>query len=173
MGKGAHHALNVPLRRGLRTAPFLRVFETVTREIAARFVPQVVVLQCGADGADGNLAPGADGLAARAGGWNLDAAAYAGVVETARTLQVPLLLLGGGGYDNPTTARCWAAATAAAVGARVPAADEDVPEHALWAEYAHSRGGKAGARPDENDDAFLQTVLFEATTRVRECPQMG
>lgn len=49
-GKGIGYTLNVPLRAGLRGATLERVFEAVVPRAFERFEPDVVVMQCGADG---------------------------------------------------------------------------------------------------------------------------
>eukprot|EP01043_Picozoa_sp_COSAG02_P041159 COSAG02_NODE_3390_length_6822_cov_7.140860_5_plen_78_part_00 len=47
--------------------------------------------------------------------------------------QLPLLVLGGGGYHNADSARCYAAIAAEIVGVKLP---RDVPEH----DYLHHYG---------------------------------
>jgi histone deacetylase 8 len=46
--------------------------------------------------------------------------------------QVPVLILGGGGYHNADSARCYAAITAEVVGVPLP---RDVPEHDYLSHY--------------------------------------
>ncbi|KAJ3167688.1 hypothetical protein HDU88_002135 [Geranomyces variabilis] len=164
-GKGIDHALNVPFRSGLRTETFLRVFSAVTTEIYANFKPQCVVIQCGSDGVHGNLG-------ARGEGWNLDTSTFAEAIAILQGLEpLPLLILGGGGYDNPTTARSWAAATAAAIGTcAIPRPGDDVPEHALWAEYANGPGTRGiGSRADQNDEDFVAALIVSTLERIRRC----
>ncbi|KAJ3156150.1 hypothetical protein HDU86_004118 [Geranomyces michiganensis] len=164
-GKAVHHALNVPFRPGLRTANFLRVFAAVTAEIYGSFKPHCVVLQCGADGVHGNLG-------ARGEGWNLEISTFAKTIAVLQGLErLPLLVLGGGGYDNPTTARSWAAATSAAIRTcPIPQPDEDVPEHALWAEYSSGGGqGRAGSRPDQNTEDYVVPLIENSLEMVRAC----
>ncbi|KAJ3183078.1 hypothetical protein HDU87_007500 [Geranomyces variabilis] len=154
-GKGVNHALNVPFRPGLRTETFLRVLSAVLTEIYASFQPQCVVIQCGSDGVHGNLG-------ARGEGWNLDTSTFAEAIAILQGLEtLPLLILGGGGYHNPTTARSWAAATAAAIrSCPIPRSDDDVPEHALWAEYARGSGiGGVGSRADQNDEDSVAALI--------------
>ncbi|KAJ3010422.1 hypothetical protein HKX48_007400 [Thoreauomyces humboldtii] len=166
-GKGASHALNVPLRRNLRSPSFIRLFRAVTEGIVEAWDPDCVVLQCGADGVDGNLGKGE--------GWNLGCGVVAKCVEVLGQVVKgrPMMLVGGGGYDNPTTARCWAAATAAAIEVAHPGrvkvsdVEDDVPEHALWTEYARRAGG-GGMRSDDNEkDGFIEEVLKTAIKAVR------
>ncbi|TPX57065.1 hypothetical protein PhCBS80983_g04109 [Powellomyces hirtus] len=183
-GKGTHHALNVPLRRGLRSPTFMHVVKSVVSEIYACYNPDCIVLQCGADGANGNLSGGKGDE--RGEGWNLNPNVFADVVaflhglpdtivrtQQERTVpdRCPILILGGGGYHNATTARCWAAATASAINdprVPIPAADDDVPEHALWAEYAAARP-HVGTRADENGKGgYIDTLLERTITAIQK-----
>ena len=50
--------------------------------------------------------------------------------------QVPLLVLGGGGYHNADSARCYAAIAAEVVGLKLP---RDVPEHDYLSHYGMYR----------------------------------
>lgn len=107
----AAHVLNLPLRRGLSDETFLALFhERVAPRLAAH-APQALLLQLGADGLAGDPV----GLH-----WNLTPRAHCAVVAAAKQLCPRVLVLGGGGYHHPNTARCWAAATHAALDAAAP-----------------------------------------------------
>jgi len=73
------------------------------------------VLQCGADCLAG------DPL----GGFNLTTAGLASCAEEAAKTGLPLLVLGGGGYHAPNTARAWTVLTAGLLGVGL---DEDIPD---------------------------------------------
>ena len=79
--------------------------------------------------------------------------------------QVPLLVLGGGGYHNADSARCYAAIAAEIVGVKLP---QDVPEH----DYLHHYGMHARARKVLNESlltslpALLNYVLVAPKTLV-------
>jgi histone deacetylase 1/2 len=61
------------------------------------FQPGAVVLQCGADSLTGD----------RLGCFNLSVRGHGECVKFVRSFNVPLLLLGGGGYTIRNVARCW------------------------------------------------------------------
>jgi len=61
------------------------------------FNPGAVVLQCGADSLSGD----------RLGCFNLSVKGHSECVRFVRSFNVPLLLLGGGGYTIRNVARCW------------------------------------------------------------------
>ena len=58
--------------------------------------------------------------------------AYTGVVRHILDWQVPLLVLGGGGYHNADSARCYTAIAAEVVGVKLP---RDIPEHDYLSHY--------------------------------------
>ena len=71
--------------------------------------------------------------------------AYTGVVRHVLEWNVPLLILGGGGYHNADSARCYTAIAAEVVGVRLP---RDIPEHDYLNHYGmrqtHTSGWLAG-----------------------------
>ncbi|KNC96647.1 uncharacterized protein SPPG_07860 [Spizellomyces punctatus DAOM BR117] len=172
-GKARYHNLNIPLHRGLRGALFLACFQQIVQAICAVYDPQCIVLQGGADGAAGNLnTPEVDENGRRkedGEGWKLDPATFGKIVSFLCNLRSPtvrpLLILGGGGYVNTITARCWAMATAAAIPVELL---EDIPEHALWTEYCNE--APLGLASDENPkyiDDIMKTAL-ESIRRLAE-----
>jgi acetoin utilization deacetylase AcuC-like enzyme len=114
----APNVLNVPLRRGLSDASLLAVFEerVVPRLVAHQ--PEAIILQLGADGLAGDPV----GLH-----WNLTPASHCALVRRAKQLCRRVVLLGGGGYHHTNTARCWAAATHAALDSPAPSLPGEVP----------------------------------------------
>lgn len=70
------------------------------------FRPSAVVLQCGADSLAGD----------RLGGFNLTIPGHAHCVQFMRDQNLPLILLGGGGYTVKNVARAWTFETACALG---------------------------------------------------------
>mmetsp|Transcript_13151 Transcript_13151/g.15961 ORF Transcript_13151/g.15961 Transcript_13151/m.15961 type:complete len:159 (-) Transcript_13151:664-1140(-) len=67
--------------------------------------PGAVVLQCGADSLTGD----------RLGCFNLTVKGHGDCVKFVKSFNVPLLILGGGGYTINNVARCWAYETAVLV----------------------------------------------------------
>jgi histone deacetylase 1/2 len=88
-GKGKYYTLNVPMKAGMDDAMYLHgLFMPIMDSVLTRFRPDAVVLQCGADSLHGD----------RLGGFNLSVRGHAACVGYLRSCNVPLLLLGGGGY---------------------------------------------------------------------------
>ncbi|KAG9318054.1 hypothetical protein JVU11DRAFT_118 [Chiua virens] len=107
---GKHFCLNVPLQDGVDDEMYLTVFKTVIEDTVTTFRPTAIVLQCGADSL------GCD----RLGAFNLSIAAHGECVNFVRKFNVPLLVLGGGGYTIKNVSRCWTYETAVLVGAEIP-----------------------------------------------------
>ncbi|PIA14909.1 Arginase/deacetylase [Coemansia reversa NRRL 1564] len=124
-GRGIGHSINIPLRRGADDDTFLRVFSAVSTSILATFAPLAVAVQCGCDGLAGDPHKV----------FNLTTEAFARSVKTVLGWRLPTLLLGGGGYNLPDSARCWTRLTGVACGRDIPAA-ADVPGHRFLDEYS-------------------------------------
>lgn len=90
-------ALRVPLRRGITDQVYIKLFTQVIDIVMRTKRPDVIVLQCGVDGLAG------DPL----GGFNLTNAAYVKAVQHILSQQVPVVILGGGGYKPVNAARVW------------------------------------------------------------------
>lgn len=62
------------------------------------YSPEAIVMQCGADSLSGD----------RLGCFNLSLKGHADCVQYVKSFNVPLLVLGGGGYTLRNVPRCWA-----------------------------------------------------------------
>ena len=96
-GKGKYYSLNVPLDDGIDDESYHCLFKPIIGKVMEVFRPGAVVLQCGADSLSGD----------RLGCFNLSIKGHAECVRFMRSFNVPLLLLGGGGYTIRNVARCW------------------------------------------------------------------
>lgn len=96
-GKGKYYSVNVPLDDGIDDDSYQSLFKPIIGKVMEVFRPGAVVLQCGADSLSGD----------RLGCFNLSIKGHAECVRYLRSFNVPLLLLGGGGYTIRNVARCW------------------------------------------------------------------
>ena len=149
-GRGRGYAMNVPLPHGIGDDDYLAVFHKVVQTARETFQPDAVVMVCGAD----SLA--ADPL----GAFALSYRSYVESVLAVRKWGLPLLLLGGGGYREPDTARCWAHVMAAACGV-LSTLKRDIPDHPFFPKYGPS------FRMDETTKANRRRVV-PMDPRVRE-----
>ncbi|GAA6000750.1 hypothetical protein JCM10207_004638 [Rhodosporidiobolus poonsookiae] len=105
-GRGKGYAVNFPLKDGIDDESYRSVFRPVMQHIMDWYRPGAIILQCGAD----SLA--SDKL----GSFNLSMSGHASCVAFMRTFNIPLIILGGGGYTIRNVARTWAYETGVACG---------------------------------------------------------
>lgn len=98
VGKGKHHAVNIPLRDGIDDATYKLIFEPVISKIMEWYQPSAIVLQCGGDSLSGD----------RLGCFNLLMNGHANCVNFVKKFNVPMMVVGGGGYTMRNVARTWA-----------------------------------------------------------------
>jgi histone deacetylase HOS2 len=121
---GAHHAINVPLQDGITDEQYEALFKNIIGAINERYRPSAIALQCGADSLAGD----------RLGRFNLRVQGHGACVRYCKSLGLPMIMFGGGGYTPRNVARAWAYETSIAIGAdtRIP---ETIPEHAPWRDH--------------------------------------
>lgn len=115
-GKGRGTAINVPLDFGIDDESYRYIFTRVTDMCIESFMPEVIVMQCGAD----SLA------ADRIGCFGLSIRGHGECVRHIRSKCIPMLVLGGGGYKPKHVSRCWAYETSILCGVEIP---NTVPEN--------------------------------------------
>jgi histone deacetylase HOS2 len=106
---GAHHSLNVPLNDGIEDHQYIQLYQDIVGPCVEVYKPTAIVLQCGADSLGGD----------RLGCFNLGIRAHGECVKYTKSFNIPLLVLGGGGYTPANVARCWAYETSVCIGAEV------------------------------------------------------
>lgn len=178
MGKGKHYAVNVPLKDGITDESFKTVFEPVRcvemsciashvriqviSKIMDVYRPGAVVLQCGADSLAGD----------KLGCFNITMNGHAHCVQFLRSFNVPLILLGGGGYTVKNVARTWTYETACALGI-----EKDIDLNLPWNEYFEWFGPRYRLEVPENNmddlnvkDGSLDKVRFNALHQLAQLP---
>lgn len=99
---GKYFSLNVPLQDGIDNESYVTLFKSIMEPAINTFHPSSIVLQCGADSL------GLD----RLGCFNLSIAAHGECVRFIKSFNLPLLVVGGGGYTIRNVSRCWTYETA-------------------------------------------------------------
>ncbi len=157
-GEGKHFCLNVPLQDGIDDEMYLTIFKTVIDDTVTAFRPTSIVLQCGADSL------GCD----RLGAFNLSIAAHGECVNFVRKYNVPLLVLGGGGYTIKNVSRCWTYETSVLVGASVP---DELPVTVYDSFFEDSQWKLhpplTGKVDNQNSPASLQRITMSIRNKLR------
>jgi len=126
-GRGKYYAVNFPLRDGIDDDSYETIFKPVMTKVMESYQPNAVVLQCGADSLTGD----------RLGCFNLTlkglfltknqisikfffSLGHGKCVEFMKGFNLPLLLVGGGGYTIRNVARAWTHETAIALNQEIP-----------------------------------------------------
>jgi len=108
-GRGKYYAVNFPMRDGIDDECYQNTFVPIMSKVMESYQPSAVVLQCGADSLSGD----------RLGCFNVTVKGHAKCVEFMKKYNLPLMLLGGGGYTIRNVARCWTYETAVALGTEI------------------------------------------------------
>lgn len=123
--EGKYFSVNVPLKDGIDDKSYHSLFKPIIADVMEFYRPTAIVLQCGADSLKGD----------RIGNFNLSLDGHAECVRFVRSFNVPLLVLGGGGYTIRNVARCWTNETAVCIDPDTPLAN-DIPYNDYISHYA-------------------------------------
>ncbi|ELU06885.1 hypothetical protein CAPTEDRAFT_184599 [Capitella teleta] len=130
---GKHYSVNVPLKEGMDDAMYASLFKSIIRSVIDFYQPSCIVLQCGADSL------GSD----RLGCFNLSVKGHGECVKFIKDLNIPLMVLGGGGYTLKNVARCWCYETSVLV-------DEEISADLPFNEYFEFFRPDFSLHPDIN-----------------------
>lgn len=128
----APHALNLPVPPGFNDSEMRALLHHLVLPLVARLRPQAIMLQCGADALE-------EDPLARLG---LSNNAHAEFIAAVKGAAPRFILLGGGGYNPWTVARCWARGWATLNDLPVPARLPGPAEAVLRALTFHRAAGR-------------------------------
>ncbi len=135
-GKGENYCLNIPLKQGLNGQQFRHLFQSIVPTLVDAYKPDALVFVCGADGLAHDPLVGGKNQSLSQDGWNLDIHALGDVLSYSQSeFQLPMLVLGGGGYNHQNTARCLAYCTSKLLKEPIQL-DKNIPEHDCYNLYA-------------------------------------
>ncbi|KAJ6844987.1 histone deacetylase 19 [Iris pallida] len=163
-GKGKYYSLNVPLDDGVDDESYHSLFKPIMGKVMEVFRPGAVVLQCGADSLSGD----------RLGCFNLSIKGHAECVRYMRSFNVPLLLLGGGGYTIRNVARCWCYETGVALGVEV---DDKMPQNEYYEYFGPDYTLHVAPSNMENKNSRqildeMRTKLLDNLSKLRHAPSV-
>ncbi|CEM25931.1 unnamed protein product [Vitrella brassicaformis CCMP3155] len=155
-GPGHGYSVNVPLRDGVDDDTFIKLFTQVMTLVKERYQPEAVVLQCGADSLSGD----------RLGCFNLSLKGHGYAVDYMKKWNVPLLLLGGGGYTLRNVPKCWAHETATVLGTTL---EDELPQSKYYEYFGpdYSLTVRTSNMENLNDDRYCNSVVQQITENFR------
>ena len=157
---GAHHSLNVPLNDGIQDHQYKQLYQDIVGACVAKYRPTAIVLQCGADSLGGD----------RLGCFNLGIQAHGSCVAFTKKFDVPLLVLGGGGYTPENVAKLWAHETSVCIGVEVPS---NLPGHMPYLEHFDNKSlfpnllTADGGYANKNSPQYLQSLTENIMEQLR------
>jgi histone deacetylase 1/2 len=155
-GSGTYYAVNFPLKNGIDDESYERVFQPVVQKVMEVFRPSAIVLQCGADSLAND----------RLGCFNLTVKGHAKCVKFVKGFAVPMLVLGGGGYNIRSVARCWAYETAVLLDTEI---DDTIPYNDYWQYYEpdHKLHFPKTAAENNNSREYLDKLKTKVLENLR------
>lgn len=161
---GKHYSLNVPLNDGIDDDSFRGLFRPIIQKVMDIYQPDAVVLQCGADSLSGD----------RLGCFNLSVKGHADCLRFLRSFNVPLMVLGGGGYTIRNVARCWCYETAVAVGIEP---DNKLPYNEYYEYFGpdytlHVEPSNMENQNSPKDLEKIRNILLEQLSRITHVPSV-
>lgn len=148
---GKYYSVNVPLQEGIDDASYESIFKPVVDKVMEMYRPTAVVLQCGADSLTGD----------RLGCFNLTLHGHAKCVEHVKSFNLPMLVVGGGGYTVRNVARCWTYETSVLIGTAIP---NELPYNDFYEYYAPDF--KLHLTPTNAENTNKRDMLDSITQRI-------
>lgn len=157
IGEGKYYSVNVPLQAGITDTSYAKIFVPIMEAVMASFQPAAIVLQCGADSLSGD----------RLGSFNLTTKGHGKCVEFMMKFNLPLLLVGGGGYTIRNVSRCWAYETSVALKCEIA---DDLPYNDYFEYFApdyklHVKAAKGVS--NQNNDEYLENIKVKVLEHLR------
>ncbi|GMT37455.1 hypothetical protein PFISCL1PPCAC_28752 [Pristionchus fissidentatus] len=157
---GRYYSVNVPLLQGIDDNSYTTLFKTVIKGVIDCYSPEAIVLQCGADSLSND----------RLGNFNISFDGHGECVAWTKSLGIPMLVVGGGGYTLKNVARCWANETGLLVGERL---DDKLPETCEYynyfgPEHHQLRSGLEFKHENQNTKEYLQAIKVEVLENLRQ-----
>ena len=143
-GNGVGFAVNIPFMPKSGDDAFIKGFDEIVVPLLHAYAPDVLVTQLGVDTLSSD--PITD--------WELTTRSLLHALAAFRTIKVPWLALGGGGYDVANVCRGWTLAWAAMNGVEV---SDDVPK--VWETAAAQYGVQVAQLRDSKPSSSQRSVL--------------
>ncbi|XP_017044140.1 histone deacetylase 3 [Drosophila ficusphila] len=156
---GRYYSVNVPLKEGIDDQSYFQVFKPIISAIMDFYRPTAIVLQCGADSLAGD----------RLGCFSLSTKGHGECVKFVKELNVPTLVVGGGGYTLRNVARCWTHETSLLVDQEI---DNDLPATEYYDFFApdFTLHPEINSRQDNaNSKQYLELIVKHVYENLKMC----
>ena len=158
---GKLYSVNFPLKPGLRNRAFESILQPILDQIFIDFSPDIIVFQSGAD----SLAK--DPL----GKFNISLSGHGKCIEILKNTNLPILILGGGGYKISNVSRCWAYETSILLNKEL---SDKIPYNIYWSRYGNSfkLNFKISRNLDRNSKKSLldlRRLIIKNVKKLKKC----
>ena len=147
---GRYYSVNVPLKDGIDDQCYISLFKDIMQRVIEKYRPSAIVLQCGAD----SLALD------RLGCFSLNIKGHGECVRYIKSFNIPLLVLGGGGYTIRNVSRCWTYETVLLLDEVV---GEHIPKNTDYAEFFAPDyllcPTMSGAFTNQNTKQYIENII--------------
>ncbi|EEB14146.1 histone deacetylase, putative [Pediculus humanus corporis] len=159
-GRGKFFTVNVPLKSGIKDDKYIKIFNVIFNKIIEKYKPDSIVVQCGAD-----TLP-EDPL----GGFNVTPYGIGECLKSIINVKLPLLILGGGGYNIANTSKFWTYLTSLIL--NYPISNDIPPDDPFLTLYGPEYEIKINPslRKDENDDDYIEKVTTSVLDNLNGLP---
>ncbi len=156
VGQGKNYSVNFPLRDGIDDASYKNIFEPVIKSVMEYYRPEAIVLQCGGDSLSGD----------RLGCFNLTMNGHANCVSFVKSFNMPVLVLGGGGYTMRNVSRTWAYETGLLVGQQMGG---ELPFNDYYEYYApdYELNVRASNMDNANTPEYLEKIKVQVIENLK------
>ncbi len=149
--KGKGFSVNLPFYPGTDDETFVWGFNEIIPPLIEAYKPDAIVAQLGVD------TMSTDPLTHL----ELTTNGFCKMVKRIRDFNLPLVALGGGGYNVTNVARCWALALGIFAGMELP---DSIPKDVMALLRKHDYGGKNLRDPDYKENKEIDIIIKKMAT---------
>ncbi|AAK39934.1 histone deacetylase (nucleomorph) [Guillardia theta] len=154
---GKYASYNVPIKKNIGDENYCNIFESIVREIIESVRPDIIILQSGADSLSFDVI----------GRFNLSINGHSNCLNFLKKFNIPILVLGGGGYIKDRVSKCWTFETSIAIDKKIK---YNIPNNIYWKLYRpnfHLDIEKKDKANDFNTKKYLDFIDSEIKKNIR------
>ncbi|CAD8052605.1 unnamed protein product [Paramecium primaurelia] len=156
--KGKYYAVNFPLNEGLNDDSIQLIFKPVIDSIMDNFKPDVIMLQGGTDSLSGD----------RLGCFNLSIKGHGSCIEYLKKFNVPIIMVGGGGYTLRNVPRCWTYETSLALNVPIPDNIPDESDYKIYFGPEYKLHLPISNMEEQNSKEYLEKNIIQILENLKQ-----